>query len=309
MSSGSDSAVAATVVVCTFDRPALLRGTLESLCRDSSGPATWELLLVDNGGFEATKRVAAEFAGRLPLCLIREERIGKSHALNAAVRSARGDLLLFTDDDAEVRPGWRRAFVAAAARVPEAGWFGGRSVPRWSGGTPEWTQRDLPDALRGYACSYDLGSPERTYGESELAPIGACMAVRAATFAAIGGYDPELGPRATDRGVGDDTELVLRARRHGIAGYWVPEAVVDHHVSAERMRALAVFRYGRIKGQQQASMTSSPHSWMSSVVRIASQLSRGALQRLRGKPGNALVCVLNAGLAWGAARRAPWPRG
>jgi len=291
----------ASVVVCTFDRPGLLAACLESLRSDPSAPGSWELLVIDNGGRDGTREVVSRFEGQLPLRLLREERVGKSFALNKAVGQARGDLLLFADDDVEVRPGWMGAFVEAARLAPEAGWFGGRSVPRWGPGVADWVERGVPDALRGYVCHYDLGPEPHLYDDAEPAPIGACMAVRASTFATIGGYDATLGPRGNDRGIGDDTELVLRARRSSIPGYWVPNAIVDHFVPAERLRPLAVYRYGRIKGAQQALLAGRRIGKGAALVRGAEQIARGLWQWAGGARGNALVCLLNAGLAQGAA--------
>lgn len=292
----------ASVVVCTYERPALLERLLASLAgvaRDTR--EDWELVLVDNGASPRAREVAGRFEGSLPLRFLREARTGKSWALNTGLAEARGELLLFADDDVEVRPGWIRAFVNAAEQVPEAGWFGGRSVPRWGIGVPGWARSELPPALRGYACDYDLGPVPRFYGETELRPIGACMAVRAETFRATGGYEPGLGPRGVDRGVGDDTELIDRAIARGIRGYWVPQAVVDHFVPAERLRPKALFRYGRIKGAQQAVQTGRRGDRATALLRACGQIGRGLVQRLRGRPGQAAVCLLNAGLALGSA--------
>ncbi|MDI9630045.1 MAG: glycosyltransferase [Acidobacteriota bacterium] len=288
-----------TVVVCTYDRPELLAACLASLARDASAPPAWELLLVDNGGREGTREVAARFAERLPLRFLREERVGKSFALNRALAEAQGELLLFADDDVEVRPGWMGAFVEAANRAPEAGWFGGCSLPRWGPGAPRWVAGDLPSALHGYVCHYDLGPEPRPYGDGDLAPIGACMAVRADTFAAIGGYDPGFGPRGSDRGIGDDTELIRRAREHRIPGSWVPAATVDHFVPASRLRVRTVVGYGIVKGRQQAMMEKTPRRFARGVTRASGQILRGAAQWLRGRYGNAAVCALNVGLALG----------
>lgn len=266
-----------------------------------SDGAVSQILIVDNGPNEKTAEVVDEFRGKLPLRFLREPEPGKSKALNAGLAAASGDLLLFADDDVELRPGWREAFVEAAQECADAGWFGGRSIPKWADGTPEWARSDLPPALRGYACWYDLGPEGRPYRESDLAPIGACMAVRASTFATIGGYEIGLGPRGADRGIGDDTELIRRAQMRGIPGFWVPEAIVDHFVPTERLAPKAVFRYGIIKGAQQARMSGQVPSRPRATARLSEQLLRGLWQRLLGRPGNALVCTLNAGLAWGAA--------
>jgi len=275
---------------------------LESCEKDSvADGAGSEVLVVDNGPNERTAEVVEEFQKRLPLRLLREPEPGKSKALNAGLAAAAGDLLLFADDDVELRPGWREAFVEAARRNERAGWFGGRSVPKWGPGSPAWVRHELPSALRGYFCSYDLGEGGRFYAPGDLLPIGACMAVRASTFAAIGGYDADYGPVGSRRGVGDDTELVERALAEGIPGYWVPDATVDHFVPAERARLRAVLGYGATKGAQQAALTGRRPGRPRALLRIAGQAARGLVQALRAERGRAMVCALNVGLAWGAS--------
>lgn len=302
------SVTAASVIVCTYDRPELLARLLASLTVEAkSTRSEWELIVVDNGADPRTESVTRSLEESLPLRLVRERRVGKSWALNAGLAAARGDLLLFADDDVEVRPGWIAAFLRAANAEPDAGWFGGRSIPRWAAGTPSWARRDLPEALRGYVCDYDLGPSPRYYEPRDLRPIGASMAVRADTFAATGGYDPMLGPRGTDRGVGDDTELIERAMALGVRGFWVPDAVVDHFVPATRLRLRSLFRYGRIKGAQQAMQVGRRGRRIAAAQRVLDQFTRGLFQILRGQRGKAAVCALNAGLAWGAAsRRSPF---
>lgn len=293
-----------SLVVCTYERAALLERMLASAARLEIPPGLpWEIVLVDNGSGDATQRVAEGFRERLPLVVLREPRPGKTLALNRAVAAAAGELLLFADDDVTLRRPWLRSFVEAAAADPEAGWFGGRSVPAWEGAAPGWIGPDVLGAFGGYLCNYDLGGVGRPYREGDLLPIGACMAVRRGVFERVGLFDTGLGPRGKDRGVGDDTELIMRARSAGIAGRYVPEAVVDHFVPAGRLRAASVLRYGVIKGRQQAAIAGRRGG--PPQGRVAGQAARGLVQLARGRRDRALVCVLNIGLAIGSRRWAP----
>ncbi len=292
----------ASVIICTFDRPHLLSRALATCYQEASTTdSAWEVILVDNGGKPATLEVVARFAERLPLRVVREPVPGKSRALNTGIKAAQGSLLLFADDDVELRPGWMGAFLAAARRFPEAGWFGGRSVPRWAEGAPAWTRSEVPQALRGYCCLYDLECEARLYTADDLLPIGACMAVRASTLACVGGFETTLGPRGRDRGVGEDTEFLERARAQGIEGCYVPEAVVDHYVPSERLRPAAYFRYGVLKGRQQALKDRRPARRIVAMGRASSQLARGLVQLALGRVAQASVCWLNVGLAIGSA--------
>jgi glycosyltransferase involved in cell wall biosynthesis len=68
-----------------------------------------ELLIVDNGSTDDTARVlarAATGAKRFPIRVLKEERQGKSNALNRGLSAAAGKILLVVDDDVVVHPEW-----------------------------------------------------------------------------------------------------------------------------------------------------------------------------------------------------------
>jgi glycosyltransferase involved in cell wall biosynthesis len=96
-----------TVAICSWNRAALLRETLKQMThleRDDS--FDWELLVVDNNSTDQTPDVLAEFAGQLPLRVLREPKPRKSNAANLVVKEARGEYILWTDDDVLVEPDW-----------------------------------------------------------------------------------------------------------------------------------------------------------------------------------------------------------
>src|SRR4051812_1329005 len=96
-----------TVAICTWNRAALLDRTLARL-RDLRIPPglSWELLVVDNNCTDETSAVLARHAKHLPLRALHEPKQGHSHARNRAVAEARGDLLLWTDDDVLAHADW-----------------------------------------------------------------------------------------------------------------------------------------------------------------------------------------------------------
>jgi len=86
----------------------------------------WELLVVDNNSTDQTPDVLAEFAGQLPLRALREPKPRKSNATNLVVKEARGEYILWTDDDVLVEPDLRQ-YITAFRRYPNAEVF-------WGGG-------------------------------------------------------------------------------------------------------------------------------------------------------------------------------
>src|SRR4051794_35896246 len=100
-----------TVAICTWNRAGLLDQTLSEMgrLRIPSG-LEWELIVVNNNCTDPTDEVIARHTGRLPIRRVSEPRPGQSNARNAAVRVARGDYIVWTDDDVLVDPLWLAAY-------------------------------------------------------------------------------------------------------------------------------------------------------------------------------------------------------
>src|SRR5438876_1065934 len=165
-----------TVAICTWNRAALLDQTLARM-RDLCPPAgvTWELVVVDNNCTDGTAAVVARHAAHLPVRRVVEPKQGHSNARNRGVDEARGDYLIWTDDDVLVAPDWLGAYSAAFSRRPDAGYFGGKIEPWFEADPPPaWVTANL-DLLQGMLVIRDLGPEERPFAKDEQ-PFGANMA-------------------------------------------------------------------------------------------------------------------------------------
>jgi len=128
-----------TVAICTWNRAALLDQTLAEM-RNLSVPegVDWELLVVNNKCTDATDETIAKYSQSLPIRRLYEPEAGVSNARNCAVREARGEYIMWTDDDVLVAPNWMTAYVAAFHAFPDAAIFGGDIKPWFEGDSPAW---------------------------------------------------------------------------------------------------------------------------------------------------------------------------
>src|SRR5438067_2246813 len=128
-----------TVAICTFNRAESLRRTLESLgAMQVPDDIDWEVLVVNNKSTDHTDAVIADFAERLPIRREYEERPGQSNARNRAIGTAKGDYIIWTDDDVVVDRGWLAAYADAFRSRPEAAVFGGPIRPRYETPAVKW---------------------------------------------------------------------------------------------------------------------------------------------------------------------------
>jgi glycosyltransferase involved in cell wall biosynthesis len=222
-----------TVAVCTWNRERLLDATLAQMCklRIPAG-LEWELLVVDNNSTDNTPAVVERYVGRLPIRRIVEPNAGIAHARNRAAQSAKGELLICTDDDVLVDEDWVVAYLDAAKRWPNAGYFGGVVTPWFEQDPPEWF-RNNEDALAPVLALRDFGPVERALDPDEP-PFGANMAFRRAAFSSQS-YDPNLGRKGNDQINGEETTYCRALAAKGFEGAWIPSAKVQHYFVAARL--------------------------------------------------------------------------
>lgn len=92
----------ASLTIPTRNRCAALERTLTSLLHQTE--PRFEVVLVDDGSDDDTPEVARRFAERLDLRYLRKAHRGVASARSSAMRAARGDLLIQTDDDRLASP-------------------------------------------------------------------------------------------------------------------------------------------------------------------------------------------------------------
>ncbi|HZW29633.1 MAG TPA: glycosyltransferase, partial [Isosphaeraceae bacterium] len=179
-----------------------------------------------------------------------EPRQGKSHACNLAVAAARGELMIWTDDDVLVDPDWIATYSEAAARWPDAGYFGGTIQLWFECAPPQWFLDNK--YLEAMVAARDLGPEERYLSETEN-PFGANMAIRTELLKE-NSFDPNLGPRENNNIRGEESALIGTLRSRGIRGVWVPGARLQHFVVKRRLTRAYLWEFYRGAGRTEARL-------------------------------------------------------
>ena len=240
------------VLIATYNRARLLGETLDVLAASQPTGHRWEVVVVDNNSTDATRQVveARTRAYPVPLRYVVETTQGRSAALNRAISATSAPLLLFTDDDVRVSPGW----VGAGARALAQGedYVGGPVRPIWEAPPPRWLDLTRSD-LWGTIAILDYGPHAFDFEARCRVPLGANMGVRRSLLQRAGCFRIDLGRTAGRRVLGQEVpELLARARATGLHGRYVPEMVVEHHVPAARLTRGYFARWWFGKGYSKA---------------------------------------------------------
>jgi hypothetical protein len=208
-----------SVVICTRDRPELLRRALVSIEAQTLGRERYELIVVDNGDGRGAELARAFDAQRV----LRVQTPGLSRARNAGWAASSSALLAFLDDDALAHPSW---LECALALIDEYGAVaaGGPILPIYDRPPPEWFRDEYE--LRTWGKSRRLVRP----GESLS---GSNLVIASRVLGEVGGFDERLGMRGQRVAVGEETALfeALWAANPNARVAYSPELAVQHRVA------------------------------------------------------------------------------
>ena len=88
-----------SAILCTFNRAELLSQTLESIVGQSLDRSDFELIVIDDGSSDHTRKAVESFERRLPVRYAYQANAGLASAKNHGIYCSRAPLLLFLDDD------------------------------------------------------------------------------------------------------------------------------------------------------------------------------------------------------------------
>jgi len=240
-----------SVVIATYNRAADLRATLDSLA-GLRPRGDWEVVVVDNNSTDDT-RATVEAAARdfpVPLRYVFEREQGRSPALNAGIRAARGAVIATTDDDVRVEPDWLDRAAEGLSRL-HCDYVGGRVLPIWGATPPAW----LPDrGGKHWAVIALLDYGPRPIEFGARVPLGVNMAFRRDAFDRAGLLDPQTGRRAGTLLGQEVREWCIRARAAGLRGCYVPEMAVRHIIPSSRLKKAYFRRWFYWRGVSRAML-------------------------------------------------------
>ena len=210
----------ASIVVPVHGQLALTLGCLRALAA-SGDAAPFEVIVVDDASTDASPQVLPDIPG---LRYLRHAaNVGFIGACNAGAAIARGQVLVFLNNDTLVQSGWLDALLDTFVRFPDTGVAGSKLV------YPDGRLQEAGGLVfrSGRAANYgrfaDPAHPRFNYVRETDYCSGAALAIPAALFRQLGGFDRHYAPAYYE-----DTDLAMRVRAAGWRVRYQPASVVVH---------------------------------------------------------------------------------
>lgn len=224
-----------TVCVCTYRRPELLKSLLEDLQEQQTGGLfTYSTLVVDNDDQQSAKSVVSEFAAgrsaRVEYYVEPEQNIAL--ARNKAIEHARGDFVVFIDDDESPIRRWLLTLFEACIEHGADGVLG-PVHPRYAVTPPKWVvdgkfydRRTYPT---GFVIDWRKGRTGNTFLKKEI-------------FAGI------TVPFRPEFRTGEDQDFFRRMIERGYVFIWCNEALAYETVPPIRWNRHFLLKRALLRG-------------------------------------------------------------
>lgn len=204
------SDIVLSLIVATLGRTQEVERLFSSLAAQTI--QNFEVIVVDQNNDDRLGAIVSDWSDKLPIIWKRAERRGVCRARNLGAAHARGQWLLFPDDDC-----WYPSdFISRFDQLQAAGndFFSGRPTDV-DGNTIMGTFEETPTVV------------DRKTVWTTL--IEWALIIRRSAFEDVGGFDEAIGPGAnTHWGAYEAQDIALRLMAAGYRGYYDP-TLVGHH--------------------------------------------------------------------------------
>ncbi|MDR1678786.1 MAG: glycosyltransferase [Prevotellaceae bacterium] len=222
-----------SLIICTYNRDKYLYDALKHIAENDFPVSDYEIVLINNNSTDNTEAESACFEQDFPQVDFRyfmEKKQGLSYARNRGIAEARGEILVFLDDDSFVRPNYLRRLSENLKKYPDVNAFGGKITPRYESGiAPKWISR----WSYSWVSAIDLGNEVRLFPDNSF-PIGANMGLTKRCIDRVGLFNTQLGRTAKNLMGGEEKDIFNRIKDLGGKIYYFPDIEVEHVIPESR---------------------------------------------------------------------------
>ncbi len=220
-----------SVIIPTLNDLKVLRA-LSSLQKQTVND--FEIILVDNAVDPKVKGEIKDFNknAKVKVCYIAEPKLGLHHARHAGARVAKGDILLFSEDEATFSTNWVENYQQHFLAYPQMVAAGGPISLKW--------EKKPPSYLKSFIINTKTFSPlgfMKLYDNFHLNKkgsfFGGNMGIRRKILFELGGFNPEV---FNNLWLGDgETGLNIKLWQKGLLIGYLPKALVYHNIPKQKM--------------------------------------------------------------------------
>ena len=223
-----------SIIICTYNREKYIRPLLESIAKNDYPTTDYEIVLVDNNCTDNTHGVCEQFAAahkEVSFRYVIEPEQGLSAARNKGIKEAKGDIIIYVDDDALVDTDYIRQYAEHFATYPETMAAGGPIEPLYESKEPSWMSPYTKALLTAWM---NYGTQVREYPNGRY-PGGGNAAYRKEVFERVGLFNTELGRKGNLLLASEEKDIFDKMKALGMKVLYLPAPVLHHCIPQTKL--------------------------------------------------------------------------
>ena len=223
-----------SIIICTYNREKYIRPLLESIAKNDYPNTDYEIVLVDNNCTDNTHGVCEQFAAahkEVAFRYVIEPEQGLSAARNKGIKEAKGDIIIYVDDDALVDSDYIRIYAEHFAVHPDTMAAGGPIEPLYETQEPSWMSPYTKALLTAWM---NYGDQVREYPNGRY-PGGGNAAYRKEVFERVGLFNTELGRKGNLLLASEEKDIFDKMKALDMKVLYLPTPVLHHCIPQAKL--------------------------------------------------------------------------
>lgn len=224
-----------SLIICTYNRDKYIYNVLKSIADNNFDKTNYEIVLVNNNSTDNTIEECKRFQLDFPdvnYQYFLEECQGLSYARNRGIKEAKGDILVYVDDDALVNKEYLQAYSDFFKNYPNAFAAGGPIIPKYETEQPSWMSYYTKELVTGYLYKGNqiIEFKKRRY------PGGGNAAFKKEVFDEIGLFNVDLGRKGNNLLGAEEKDIFDKMEAKAMKYYYIPNAILYHIIPEAKLK-------------------------------------------------------------------------
>lgn len=223
-----------SIIICTYNRDKYIYNVLKSIAENDFPASQYEIVLIDNNCTDNTKSECNLFTQNYTQVIFRyfvETNQGLSYARNRGIKEAKGDILIYVDDDALINKEYLSTYANFFNEYSNIDAAGGPIIPQYETQEPSWMSHYTKRLLTGYKY---LGNVVKKFPNNDF-PGGGNAAYKKSVFDKIGLFNVDLGRKGDSLMGAEEKDIFDKMLSLNMQFYYLPNAILYHIIPEKKL--------------------------------------------------------------------------